>query len=223
MNRLRGAIAVTFVLVVSVALPLTVVKGTQFAWRYTLVALWAIAVLLALAWLATSSPVRNRVPFRVVRVDSVAPAPAFPASRRGTEAQRQAVALREALDGFVEEILKDLRIVDNNYGDIPHGEPLKAMREEYQVARRRLSSAYYPLKELFVEFIRSDSANDLRQIWGDDDHEQPPDYPITWWWKPVTFDDAWEQFKVFDALSMQRNQETLHSVLGAFEDWVSRT
>lgn len=122
--------------------------------------------------------------------------------------------LRAALDNYMETLL--LRRAEQ---DVTSAR-LTEMREEYGEIQRGLARLFRPLRDLFARFVEEEAQYDLRG-----EHESPygglsPEYPLTKWWRPLTFDQAVDEWRNADDTHIQYYLERQRAVLRAFEEWL---
>lgn len=124
---------------------------------------------------------------------------------------------REAFDKYVDTFLDRRRELHEDVSD----ERLGELRDEYRALQRQVASTYRRVREHYRRFIEAEPDYDRRvEMFDPPLPGLPLDYPLTSWWKPITFDEAVANWANADDEYIRRNLDREHAVLDAFEDWL---
>jgi hypothetical protein len=126
--------------------------------------------------------------------------------------------LREALQAYMGLLLR-LR-----HEDLESSE-LHAARDEYRQHQRALVDIFGPLRSHFERFVDAEPQYDLRgEMYepGTGAYYLSPDYPITYWWRPLTLDEAIANWSNVDDDHIRHHLDRQLAVIDAFEAWLAQ-
>lgn len=133
---------------------------------------------------------------------------------QSADRKEAALLFREAFDSYVEAFLARRRELK---GITP--ERLGEVREEYGSRQRAVVRAYRGIREQFRAFVDDEPGYDLRaEMSQESAYELPVDYPLTWWWKSLTFDEAVHEWSNAHDAHIEGILERQRAVLDAFAD-----
>jgi len=124
--------------------------------------------------------------------------------------------LKEAFERYMRTFLAHRRELQGDLSD----QRVNEIRDEYRTLQRAVVAAYRPVRDLFHGFIEEEPGFDQRnQMFDDGIGDIPLEYPLTSWWRPLTFDEARANWANADDDHIEQHLQRMLAVLEAFEDW----
>jgi len=134
---------------------------------------------------------------------------------RSAERKEAAERFREAFDSYMDTFL-----ARRHEWNVVSAERRDEMRAEYRELQPAVVRRYRGVRDRYRAFLADEPAYDLRpELYEDDAYELALDYPLTYWWKPLTFDEAVHNWANADVAHIRGFLERQRAVLDAFADW----